>query len=189
MVERAAAMPRGRFNDCRKVIAFVIPHGTHHGNLVDDAPDIRQDVRHWNARLSTRFKRPDAGNDGPLDFGHVVSECGAVHHFPGMLVVLRVERIQLADAAAHEKVDDGFGLGLEMRADPAILQLAVFRQHSAERRAEEAAGGTRHKSAPRDSAAGIGVDEAHRIHLANTNSSRLNSSQAKPLRRAGSFAR
>ena len=189
MIERAAAMPGGRFNHGRKMIALVIPHGTHHGNLVDHAADVRQDVGHRNSRLSARFKRADTRNDGPLDLGDVVSECGAVHHFPGMLVVLRVERIQLADAAAHEEIDDGFGLGFEMRADPAILQLAVFRQESAERGTEESAGSTRHKSAPRDSTAGIGVEEVHRIHLANTNSSRLNSSQAKPLRRAGSFAR
>ena len=52
MIERAAAMPGGRLDDGRKVIALVIPHGTHDGDLVDHAADVRQNVGDRNARFS-----------------------------------------------------------------------------------------------------------------------------------------
>ena len=54
---------------------------------------------------------------------------------------------------------------------------------------EKPSGGARDKTAPRNSTARIEVGATHWIHRTKTNSSRLNSSHAKPLSRAGSSCR
>src|SRR6185436_12933801 len=111
-------------------------------------------------------------------FGHIVSEGGPIHEFAGMFVVFGIERVQLADAAAHEKEDYGLRLRLKMRADMRVGNLAVRRPNTSQRRAEEAAGGLMDQTAPRDSAAGIYARVTHLDHRIYRYSSRLNSSQA-----------
>ena len=56
------------------------------------------------------------GITGRFIVGDVVAEADGVDQLARVLVVLRIEGIDVADAAAHEQEDDRFGLGLEVRA-------------------------------------------------------------------------
>src|SRR5262249_44753881 len=103
------------------------------------------------------------------------------------LIVLGVERVDVADTAAHKQENHGFGLGCPGQRH--ILEFAVLRPDRAECRAEESARGLRSESAPVDPAAGKQSRVVHRSYLTNRNSSMLKSSHARPFNRAGSFSR
>ena len=81
------------------------------------------------------------GNHRPLHLRDVVAEADGVDQFAGPLVVLGIERVDVADAAAHEQKDDRLGLGREMRPELHFLNLAVGREHGAHGDAEESAAG------------------------------------------------
>jgi hypothetical protein len=72
-----------------------------------------------------------------------------------VLVILGIERVDMADAAAHEEKNDGPGLRGVMRADYRILYLAGFRPDSAEREPQEPATDLVDEIAAREAAAGI----------------------------------
>ena len=134
-------------DDRRKMIALVAPHRAHDGDLVDHAADVREPVRNRNARLAVPRERALAGDDRPLHLRQVVAESDGVDQFAGPLVVLGIERVDVADAAAHEQENDRLGLGREVRAEAQLRDLAGLRPQRAQRQAEKAAAGLVEKTA------------------------------------------
>src|SRR5262249_45703857 len=110
-----------------------------------------------------------ARNHGPLHFRHVVAESDGVDHLSGPLVVFRIERIDVADSAAHEEENDRLRLGLIARAQNRILEpgvlreLAILRPDRAQSGSKESAPGLREESAPVDAPAGIERGTVHAI--------------------------
>ena len=101
-------------------------------------------------------ERALAGNHRPLHLRQVVAEADRVDQLAGPLVVLRIERVDVADAAAHEQEDDGLRLGREDAARAAASGISpASAQNAAQRDAEEPAAGSVEKATPRDPAAGI----------------------------------
>ena len=152
----------------RKMIPFVTPHRPYHGDVIDDAADVREPVGDWNARLAIPGKRAQAWDHRPLHPGEIVSKPDRIDQFAFPLFVFRVEGVDVAHASAHKKKDDGFGLRLEMRSDANIENLSIFRPQSAHGGAEESAAGLIDKAASRDSAARIDVRMVHFVFTART---------------------
>src|SRR6202030_2916631 len=108
-----------------------------------------------NARLTVAPKRALARDDGPAHFCQVVAEADDIDPLARPFIVLRIERVDVADAAAHEKKDDGLRLGREMGAEQGIGDLAGFGPQRPQRDADEAAARLVQELATRDSATGI----------------------------------
>ena len=144
----------GSFQHCRKVVRLMAVHGAHHGDVVDHFTDVREPVRDRNARFSVVLVRAQNRNHGPLHGRVVVAEADGIHDLAGVLVVLGIERIDVAHAAAHEEEDDGLGVRRARQAG-VLHQLALLREKRTERGAQESGGGLEQKAAPRDPAAGI----------------------------------
>src|SRR5260370_19363487 len=104
MIELASAVPRGSLDDRWKVIALVAPHRAHHGELINHFADVREPVGNRNTGLPILFERTQCGDYRPLHWSYVVSEADGIDQFTGVLVVLRIERIDMADATAHDEV-------------------------------------------------------------------------------------
>ena len=62
-------------------------------------------------------ERAQAGDHRPLHLGEVVAEADGIDQLAGPFVVLGIEGVDMADAAAHEQEDDRLGLGLEVRPE------------------------------------------------------------------------
>ena len=134
MVERAAAMAGLGFDDGGKVIAFVAPHRADDGDVVDHAADVREPVGDRHAGLAVMLEGAQAGNDRTLHLRDVVAEADGVDQLAGVLVVLGVEGVDVADAAAHEKEDDRFGFFI---AGQTRVELSILGPKRAQRRPEE----------------------------------------------------
>ena len=162
MVELPASMPRTRLDHRREMVRFVTPHRSDHGNLVDHAADVRKPVGNRNARLTIATKSALARNDGPAHLCQIVAEADDIDHLARPFIVLGIEGVDMADAAAHEKKDDGFHLGREMGAKEGIGDLAGFGPEAAQRDSQETAAYLMKELATRDSAARIKAAGVHR---------------------------
>ena len=65
------------------------------------------------------------GITGRFISAHVVAEADGIDQLAGVLVVLRIEGVDVADAAAHEQEDDRLGLGLEVRPQVSARESSV----------------------------------------------------------------
>src|SRR6185295_11152653 len=112
MIKLPSAMAGAGFDDSGKMIALVTPHGANNSDVVDHTADVRKPIGNGYAGFAVTRKGAQAGNDRALHFSEVVAEADGVDELSCVLVVLRIESVDVADAAAHEKEDDGPGLRL-----------------------------------------------------------------------------
>ena len=110
VVDLPPAVPRAGLDDGGKVVDLGAPHRPHDGDVVDPAAHVREPVRDRGSRLTVPGERAPAGDDRPLHFRAVVAEPHRVDERTGPLVVLGIERVDVADAAAHEQKDHRLGL-------------------------------------------------------------------------------
>ncbi len=95
---------------------------------------------------------------GTLHLRDVVAEADGVDQFAGVLVALRIESIDVADAAAHEKKDDRIGLFITGQTG---VELAVFGPKRADGPAQKGADGLLKQVAARNQAARIKILVGH----------------------------
>ena len=141
-------MAGARFDDRREVVAFVAPHGAHHGDLVDDPANVRKPVRYGSAGFAMPGEGAVTRNYRALHGGQVVSETHGIDQFAGMRIALRVKGVDVADSAGHEQEDDRSGFGSEVGPHNGIGDLAGLGPQAAECDAEKSAPGTEQKLPP-----------------------------------------
>ncbi len=113
MIELPSAMAGGGFDDGGKMIALVAPHRADDGDVVDHAADVRKPIGDRDAGFAVAREGAQAGNHRALHLGEVVAEADGIDELARALVVLGIEGVDVADAAAHEKEDDGLGLSVD----------------------------------------------------------------------------
>ena len=134
MIELPAPVPGAGLDHRREVVALVAPHRPDHGDLIDHAADVGEPVGDRDARLPVPRERPQAGDHRPPHLRQVVAEPDRVDQLARPLVVLRVEGVDVADAAAHEQEDHRSRPGREMRPSAMPLESRRPRPRAAQAR-------------------------------------------------------
>ena len=111
MLELTQGLAGRVFDNGRKMVRLVAVHGAHHGEFVNHAAHVREPIRYGNARLTIALKGPENWDHRAFHGGVIVAKTDGVHHGSGEFVVFGIEGIDVADAAAHEKVDNRFRAG------------------------------------------------------------------------------
>src|SRR5207245_1725806 len=102
----------------------------------------------------------------PLHFGVVVAKTDRIDKFAGPFVVFWIERVDMADTAAHEEENDRFRLRLQIRREESVLDFASLGPKRAHGQASKTAAELVKETAARDATAGIdfGLTGHTRIH-------------------------
>src|SRR6187551_2282102 len=96
-----------------------------------------------------------AGNHRTFHRGLVVAKANGIDEFPGPLVVLGIERVDVADPATHEEKNDRPGFRDVVRTDDSLLDFARLRPESAERQPQESAADLMNEIAASETPTGI----------------------------------
>src|SRR5580765_391282 len=134
VIKLPAAMAGAGLYDRGKMIALVAPQGTNDSDIVDAAADMRKPIGDGDAGFAVAREGAQAADHRALHFGEVVAEADGVDEFSGVFVVLGIEGIDVADAAAHEKEDNGPGLRLLQEGGGNFLRLG---KEAAERQSKK----------------------------------------------------
>ena len=102
MLEDSATMPRRHFDHGWEVIYFVTIHGPHYRDLVNHRPNVRKPIRNRNARPAVAGESTPTGNHRSSHLSLIVPKTDGIDQLSGPLVVFRIERVNVANAAAHE---------------------------------------------------------------------------------------
>ena len=152
MFDEAIAMAGGHFDDGREMIGFMAIHGANDSDLIDHSADAGKPIGDGNPGLSELRKSPAARNDRPSHGSEVVAKTNGVHQRPSPFVVFGIERIDMADAAAHEEIDDRLSSSGEVR-QLSVLDFSLRRPECAHRRAHETGPRLKEEFAPRNPSA------------------------------------
>src|SRR5262245_58805966 len=115
MKELPPPMPGHHLDDCWEVVDFLRIEGVDDSNVIHARTDMREPVGNRKTGLSIPLEGAQDGDYGPLHFGLVVAESDSVDDLPGILVVFRVEGINVTHTAAHEEHDHRFCLDGKFR--------------------------------------------------------------------------
>ena len=121
-----------RFNHGREVVALLAPEGADDGDIVDHAADMGEPVGDGDAGFAVVLEGAEAGNHRALHLGDVVAKANGIDELAGVLVALRVERVDVADATAHEEEDHRVGL---LATGQTGIELSIFGPKRADRAA------------------------------------------------------
>ena len=124
VVKSSPTVSGASFNHGRKMIAFVAPHGTYDGNVIDHASHVGKPIRNGDPRLTIMRERAVTGDDRALHLGLVVAEANGINELTGVLIALRIECVDVADPSAHEQENHRLGFGGEMRPQHGILDFS-----------------------------------------------------------------
>src|SRR5581483_8173650 len=132
----------------RKMIALVAPHRANDRDVVDHTADVRKPIGYRDAGFTVTREGAVTRNHGPFHLREVVAESHGIHDFAGPFVVFGIERVDMADAPAHEEEDHRFGLGRKMRSENGVLNFPGLRPKRSHGEPEKSASGLMEKSPP-----------------------------------------
>jgi hypothetical protein len=153
MIELAEGLAGGMLQHSRKMVGLVAVHGTDDRDFVDHLSHVRKPVGDGDAGFPVSLERSQARDYGTLHGRVIVAEADRIHDFACMPVVLRIECVDVAHAAAHEEVDHRFRARCARKNR--IAELPVLGPQRSQRRAQEAGGRLQQKTPARNAPAGI----------------------------------
>jgi hypothetical protein len=98
-------------------------------------------------------KCPQAGDDRPFHWRQVVAETDRIDKFSRPLIVLGIERIDVAHPAAHEEENYGFGARFEVRSSEGAREFASLRPEPSQGNSGETARRPMQETAPGNASA------------------------------------
>src|SRR4051794_38851948 len=111
MIELAAAVSGACFYDCGKMVRFVTPHRPDDRDVIDYAADMRKPIGDRRSAPTVTCELALTGDNWPAHFGKIVAKADHVDELAGPLIILGVERVNVADSATHEQKDDRLCFG------------------------------------------------------------------------------